>query len=153
MRSSDRVWVRNDEIPSGFAADKHHSNGADQPLIRKFGKWSQAVTFARYVFRLDPVPKRRAIGIRYPIPKYFIAARTSRLRIARIAYFHGGTRDFQNKFRNTAERRCDAKTKFKIKTGAGHHPVRLISITTANSRLLGDRETTAPKVPVSTLSL
>jgi hypothetical protein len=23
MRSSDRVWMRNDEIPNGFAADKH----------------------------------------------------------------------------------------------------------------------------------
>ena len=103
--------------------------------------------------RVHPPSSLRGLGISYPVSKYFVAATITRLRIARIAYCHGGTRDFQNKFRNTAERRCDAKTKFKIKTGAGHHPVRLISITTANSRLLGDRETTAPKVTVSTLPL
>src|SRR6267142_1771091 len=41
MRSSDRIWIRNDEIPNGFAADKHPLKWGRPTLISKFAKWSQ----------------------------------------------------------------------------------------------------------------
>ena len=45
---------------------------------------------------LHPLSLLRGLGISYPVSKYFVAATITRLRIARIAYCCGGTRDFRN---------------------------------------------------------